>query len=38
MKKYKPSGNLLDSINVSGYSVAQTVVQVLMQCGDRLLE
>ena len=36
MKKYNPSGNLLDSINVSGYSVAQTVVQVLMQCGDDL--
>ena len=36
MKKYNPSGNLLDSINVTGYSVAQTVVQVLMQCGDNL--
>lgn len=36
MKKYNPSGNLLDSINVTGYSVAQTVVQVLTQCGDDL--
>jgi len=36
MKKYHPSGNLLDSTNVSGYSVAQTVVQVLRQCGDNL--
>ena len=36
MKKYLPGGNLLDSINAAGYSVAQTVVQVLRQCGDNL--
>ncbi len=36
MKKYNPSGNLLGSINVTGHAVAQTVMQVLMQCGDNL--
>ena len=36
MKTYLPGGNLLDSLNVTGYSVAQTVVQVLRQCGDKL--
>jgi branched-chain amino acid transport system substrate-binding protein len=36
MKKYYPDGSLVDSFNVYGYSVAQTVVQVLKQCGDNL--
>jgi ABC-type branched-subunit amino acid transport system substrate-binding protein len=36
MKKYYPEGSLVDSFNVYGYSVAQTVVQVLKQCGDNL--
>ena len=33
MQKYYPDGNLADAGNVYGYSVAQTVVQVLKQCG-----
>jgi branched-chain amino acid transport system substrate-binding protein len=36
MKKYYSEGSLIDSFNVYGYSVAQTVVQVLKQCGDNL--
>jgi branched-chain amino acid transport system substrate-binding protein len=36
MGKYYPSGDLKDASNVFGYSVAQTVVQVLKQCGDNL--
>jgi ABC-type branched-subunit amino acid transport system substrate-binding protein len=36
MKKYDPDGNLGDSFNVYGYSLAQTLVQVLKQCGDDL--
>jgi branched-chain amino acid transport system substrate-binding protein len=36
MGKYYPSGDLKDASNVYGYSVAQTVVQVLKQCGDNL--
>jgi len=36
MAKYYPSGDLKDGSNVYGYSVAQTVVQVLKQCGDNL--
>jgi branched-chain amino acid transport system substrate-binding protein len=36
MAKYYPSGDLKDASNVFGYSVAQTVVQVLKQCGDNL--
>ena len=36
MKKYYPDGSLIDSFNVYGYSVAQTLVQVLKQCGDNL--
>jgi len=36
MKKYYPQGDLTDSFNVYGYSVAQTLVQVLRQCGDDL--
>ncbi len=36
MKKYLPSGNLADANNVYGYTVCQTMVQVLKQCGDDL--
>ena len=36
MKKYYPDGNLIDNSNVYGYAVAQTLVQVLKQCGDDL--
>ncbi len=36
MQKYDPEGNLGDSFNVYGYSVAQTVVQLIKQCGDDL--
>jgi branched-chain amino acid transport system substrate-binding protein len=34
MKKYYPEGNLGDSFNVYGYSLAQTLVQLLKQCGN----
>jgi branched-chain amino acid transport system substrate-binding protein len=36
MQKYDPEGNLGDSFNVYGYSVAQTLMQVLTQCVDDL--
>jgi branched-chain amino acid transport system substrate-binding protein len=36
MQKYYPDGNLADVSNVYGYSVAQTMVQVLKQCGNDL--
>ena len=36
MKKYYPQGDLTDIYNVLGYSVGQTLVQVLKQCGDDL--
>ena len=36
MKKYYPEGNITDIFNVSGYAAAQTLVQVLKQCGDNL--
>ncbi|MGE0715282.1 MAG: ABC transporter substrate-binding protein [Alphaproteobacteria bacterium] len=36
MKKYYPDGSLIDTFNVYGYTVAQTLVQVLKQCGDDL--
>jgi branched-chain amino acid transport system substrate-binding protein len=36
MKKHYPDGSLIDSSNVYGYTVAQTMVQVLKQCGDNL--
>jgi branched-chain amino acid transport system substrate-binding protein len=36
MKKYYPEGSLTDSSNVYGYAAAQTLVQVLRQCGDNL--
>src|SRR5471032_286534 len=36
MAKYYPEGDLKDGGNVSGYGNAQTLVQVLKQCGDNL--
>jgi branched-chain amino acid transport system substrate-binding protein len=36
MKKYYSDGNPIDSSNPYGYSAAQTLVQVLKQCGDDL--
>jgi branched-chain amino acid transport system substrate-binding protein len=36
MKKYYPDGNPIDNNNPYGYSAAQTLVQVLKQCGDNL--
>jgi branched-chain amino acid transport system substrate-binding protein len=36
MKEYYPNGDTTDLLNVWGYSTAQTLVQVLGQCGDEL--
>ena len=36
MQKYNPIANVADGFNVYGYSVAQTLVQTLKQCGDNL--
>jgi branched-chain amino acid transport system substrate-binding protein len=36
MDKYYPDGNKTDSFNVYGYSVAQTMAQVLKQAGNDL--
>jgi branched-chain amino acid transport system substrate-binding protein len=36
LEKYYPDGNRLDASVVYGYGVAQTLVQVLKQCGDDL--
>jgi branched-chain amino acid transport system substrate-binding protein len=36
MKKYNAGGNVQDAFNVYGYTVAQTMVQTLKQCGDDL--
>ena len=36
MKKYNSSANVADANNVYGYSVAQTMVAVLKQCGNNL--
>ena len=36
MKKYHPNGDMKDNFNVYGYTVAQTLVQVLKQAGDNL--
>ena len=36
MDKYQPGGDKKDNFNVYGYTVAQTLVQVLKQCGDNL--
>lgn len=36
MDKYNPGGDKKDNFNVYGYTVAQTMVQVLKQAGDQL--
>ena len=36
MRKYYPLGNTADGFNVYGYSVAQTMVALLKQCGHNL--
>jgi hypothetical protein len=36
MDKYFPEGDKTNNNNVYGYAVAQTMVQVLKQCGDDL--
>ena len=36
MKKYYPEGNIEDAFNVYGPMTAQTMVQVLKQCGNDL--
>jgi len=36
MKKYYPEGDINDGLNVFGYAVAQSLIQVLKQCGDDL--
>ena len=36
MKQYYPAGDIGDQVNATGYSIAQTIVQVLKQCGDDL--
>ncbi len=36
MNKYYPDGDKLDAFNVYGYSVTQTLIQVLKQCGNDL--
>ena len=36
LDKYFPEGNRADSLLVTGYNLAQTLVQVLSQCGDNL--
>ena len=36
MKKYYPEGNLHDAFNVYGYTVAQTMAQVIKQAGNDL--
>ena len=36
MKKYYPSGNIADGLNVAGYVVSQAFVAVLKNCGDNL--
>jgi len=36
MEKYYPDGDLRDGLNVFGYAAAQTIAQVLKQCGNVL--
>src|SRR5213592_4577756 len=36
LAKYFPEGNRADSLVLVGYNVAQTLAQVLSQCGDNL--
>ena len=38
MEKYYPEGEVTDNLNVYGYSVAQTVVQLISQMGDDLTQ
>lgn len=35
-KKYMPDANITDSLNLAGWAYAQTLEQVLRQCGDDL--
>jgi len=35
-KKYMPEANINDSLNLAGWAYAQTIEQVLRQCGDDL--
>jgi branched-chain amino acid transport system substrate-binding protein len=37
MDQYYPSGDKTDSITVTSYTVAQTLVPVLKQCGNDLI-
>jgi len=36
MRRWHPGGDLRDNLNVYAYSVAQTIVQMLRQCGNDL--
>ena len=36
MKRYDPDGDVTDNYNVTGYSLAQTLVDVFKRCGDDL--
>jgi branched-chain amino acid transport system substrate-binding protein len=36
MKKYNPTADMKDNLNVYGYTVAQTMVHILKQAGDNL--
>jgi branched-chain amino acid transport system substrate-binding protein len=36
MDKWFPEGNKADYLTLTGYALAQTMVQVLKQCGDDL--
>jgi len=36
MDKYYPEGDKTDNVNAYAYTVAQTLMQVLKQCGDEL--
>jgi len=36
MQKYYPEGDTKDALNITGFNVAATLVQVLKQCGDNL--
>jgi branched-chain amino acid transport system substrate-binding protein len=36
MDKWFPEGNKADSLVLSGYALAETMVRVLQQCGDDL--
>ncbi len=36
MRKYYSSGDVTDGLNIAAYSVAQTLVAVLKECGENL--